>query len=67
MSGVEVPVWEKVNLSVQEAAGLLNIGEKTLRSLVKEPDDYTLVIGSKVLIKRHKFEHWLSRPQRLHL
>ena len=67
MSGVEVPVWEKVNLSVQEAAGLLNIGEKTLRSLVKEPDDYTLVNGSKVLIKRHKFERWLSRTQRLQL
>lgn len=60
MSVVEVPVWEKVNLSVQEAAGLFNIGEKTLRSLVKEPNDYTLVIGSKVLIKRQKFERWLE-------
>ena len=60
MSRIETPVWEKVNLTIQEAARLFNIGEKRLRVLVKKPNDYTLLVGRKTLIKREQFKHWLE-------
>ncbi len=60
MSRIEMPVWQKVNLTIQEAAILFNIGEKKLRELVKQSNDYTLRIGKKVLIKRDRFEKWLE-------
>ena len=60
MDNKEVRICEKVNLSISEAAILFNIGEKKLRSLVKEPNNYTLVVGEKVLIKRRRFEEWLD-------
>ena len=60
MSRIETPVWEKVNLTIQEAASLFNIGEKRLRVLVKKPNDYTLLVGRKTLIKREQFKHWLE-------
>ena len=60
MSRIETPVWQKVNLTIQEAASLFNIGEKRLRVLVKKPNDYTLMLGRKTLIRRVQFEHWLE-------
>lgn len=60
MKKTELPVWQKVNLTIQEAASLFNIGEKRLRTLVKEPNNYTLVVGRKTLIKREQFKHWLE-------
>ena len=53
-----VPIWEKMNLTVKEAAGYSNIGESTLREYIrKNPESiFLLYIGSKTLIKRKEFE-----------
>lgn len=60
-SAVQVPVWEKVNLSLEEAAAYFNIGINKLRSLtdMQECEKYVLWNGSKRLIKRKPFEDYL--------
>ena len=59
---MEIPVWEKANLTIEEAAEYFNIGENKLRELIKEPGcDFVLVVGRKNLIKRKKMEEYLDR------
>lgn len=57
-----VPIWQKMNLTVKEAADYSNIGENTLRSYIKQNPDsiFILYIGNKTLIKRKEFEEWNS-------
>lgn len=58
----EVPIWQKLNISIEEAAAYSGIGIHKIRELVKEPNcDFVLRVGSKKkLIKCSKFEHYLS-------
>ena len=57
---VEVPISEKVNLTIEEATKLTNIGRDKIRELSKTKDcDFTLQVGSKTLIKREKFIKYL--------
>ncbi|WP_458398203.1 excisionase [Anaerotignum sp.] len=58
MKKVEVPVWEKANLTVNEAAAYFEIGTKKIRDLARENPDATYFLwnGSKLLIKRELFE-----------
>ena len=51
---------QKFILTVKEAAGYFNIGEKKLRQLMDEHDDLVLMVGSRKLIKRTKMEHFLD-------
>lgn len=62
MSAVEIPVWEKVNLNLEEAAAYFNIGVNKLRALtdLQECEKCVLWNGSKRLIKRKPFETYLS-------
>lgn len=56
-----VPIWEKQNLTVNEAIQYSNIGENTLRRLTDEPNcPFTLFIGKKKLIKRKAFDKWIE-------
>ena len=56
-----VPVWEKENLSVKEAAAYFGIGENKLRELTDNPDCQSVLwVGSKRLIKREKMKKYLS-------
>ena len=57
---IEVPIWEKINLTIEEAAALFGIGQNKLRELVKEQNTYTLDIGTKKMIKRKQFEKFLE-------
>ena len=58
----DVPIWEKLNISVDEAAAYSGIGIHKIRELMKEPDcDFILQIGvKKTLIKRAKFERFIA-------
>lgn len=58
MKKVEVPVWEKANLTVNEAAAYFEIGTKKIRDLARENPDATYFLwnGIKLLIKRELFE-----------
>ena len=56
-----IPVWEKINLTIQEASEYSNIGETTIRNLLKEKGcPFLLMIGTKHLIKRKEFEKYLN-------
>lgn len=59
---MEIPVWEKVNLNLEEAAAYFNIGINKLRTLTdsRECENYVLWVGKKRLIKRKQFEAYLS-------
>lgn len=62
MSTVEqVPIWEKPNLTLDEAASYFNIGVNRLRDMSNEDDcDFVIWIGSKRLFKRKKLENYLE-------
>ena len=57
----EIPVWEKLNLTIEEAANYSGIGMHKIRELMNEKDcDFVLRIGTKkTLIKRVKFEKYI--------
>ena len=64
-----VPIWEKYMLTVEEATQYFGIGEKKIRSLIAENSDsefcFTVQIGAKALINRHKFEEFLNQTTTL--
>ena len=58
----EVPIWEKSNLTLEEAAAHSGIGINKLRSISdSEKCQFVLWIGSKRLIKRKKLDEYTER------
>ena len=59
---MEVPIWEKVNLTFNEAAAYFGIVINRLREITDRPEfeQYVLFVGSKRLIKRRPFETYLA-------
>jgi len=58
----EVPIWEKSNLTLEEAAAYFNIGTNRLRQLTEsETCSFVLWCGSKRLIKRKKLDEYLEK------
>ena len=61
-----VPIWEKTNLSLEEAAAYTGIGICKLRELSNnEFCDYVLWIGNKRLLKRKKLDEFLEKSYSL--
>jgi excisionase family DNA binding protein len=59
--GELVPVWEKSNLTLEEAAAYFNIGINRIRELANENEDvFVLWVGSRRMIKRKKLEEFLD-------
>lgn len=58
----EVPIYEKSNLTLEEAAAYFNIGVNKLRELTDDDKcNFVLWVGSRRLIKKKAFEEWLSK------
>ena len=58
----EIPIWEKSNLTIEEAAAYFNIGENKLRKLAADENcPFVLWVGSKCLIKKACFEEYLRK------
>lgn len=58
----EVPIKDKLNLTIEEAAAYSNIGINKLRSMADEPScPFVLYIGKRKVIKRKEFERYLER------
>ena len=58
---VKVPIWEKVALTLEEAAEYSNIGINKIRELSNNPlCDFVIFVGKKRLIKRKEFEKYIS-------
>ena len=57
----DVPIWNKANLTIEEAAANFGIGMNNLRELTEDENcKFVLYIGSKRLIKRQMFEKYLE-------
>lgn len=58
----EVPIWEKSNLTLGEAAAYSGIGINKLRMITdSETCPFVLWVGSKRLIKRKKLDEYTER------
>ena len=58
----EVPIWEKSNLTLEEAAAYFGIGINRLRQLTDDGNcSFVLWCGSKRLIKRKKLDEYLAK------
>lgn len=58
----EIPLWEKMNLTIEEAAAYSNIGTGKIRGItLQESCPFVLWIGSRRLIKRKKFEEYIEK------
>ena len=57
-----VPIWEKSNLTLEEASDYFRIGINRLRKMSEgENCPYVLYVGSKRLIIRKAFESYLAK------
>lgn len=58
---LEIPIWLKANLTVEEAAAYTGIGMNKLRELSDSDScDFVIWIGRKRLLKRKKLEEFLD-------
>lgn len=58
---LEVPIWEKVMITKEEAAAYSHIGINKLDELLKIPNcPFVMYVGKKKLIKRKEFEKYLA-------
>lgn len=58
--GDNIPIWNKVMLTKEEAAAYSHIGINKLEELLKIPNcPFVLYVGKKKLIKRAEFERYL--------
>ena len=59
---LEIPIWEKSNLTIDEAAAYSGIGQNKLREI--SDDDhcpFVLWVGAKRLIKRKKLDEYTEK------
>lgn len=57
----EVPIWEKLTLTTEEAAAYSNIGICKINKIASEPRcPFVLHIGKKKVIKRKEFEKYIE-------
>lgn len=61
--GIEIPIWEKYTLSIEEASEYFRIGQRRMRQLVADNPyaDFILMNGNRVQIKRKLFEDYIDK------
>ena len=58
----KVPLWNKLNLSIEEASIYSNIGTGNLYEMTEKPDcPFVLWVGSRRIIKRKVFEEYIAK------
>ena len=58
----EVPIWEKSNLTLEEASAYFGIGINKLRDMTNDRNcKYVIWYGNKLLIKRKLFDEYLEK------
>lgn len=57
----QVSIYQKVTLTIKEAAEYSNIGINRIESLLRAPRcPFVLYVGKKKLVKRKEFEKFIS-------
>ncbi len=58
----EIPIWQKSNLSLEEAAAYSGIGVNKLRDMTNDEScKFVLWVGNKRLIKRRLFDLFIEQ------
>lgn len=58
----EVPIWEKSNLTLEEASAYSGIGISKLREISNNKNcEFVLWVGNKRLIKRRLFDKYIEQ------
>ena len=58
----EIPIWQKSNLSLEEAAAYSGIGVNKLRYITNDEScKFVLWVGNKRLIKRRLFDLFIEQ------
>lgn len=61
LAKIEIPIWEKMNLTLEEASAMYHIGVNELRERTNEPGcNFVLFKGTHRLIKRRQFDQYLE-------
>lgn len=57
-NAIDVPIWEKYTLTIEEASKYFRIGENKLRKLAEEniTSNWVILNGNRIQIKRKQFE-----------
>ena len=56
----KVPIYQKVTLTIKEAAEYSNIGINRIESMLKKPNcPIVLFVGTRRLVKRREFEEYI--------
>lgn len=59
---LEIPFWNKLNLTIKETATYSNIEINRIEELLKQPKcNFVLYVGNKKLVKRKEFEQYISK------
>ena len=57
----EIPIWQKLLLTKEDAADYSHVGINKLEELLKVPNcPFVLYVGKKKLIKRREFETFIT-------
>lgn len=61
MSKIQVPIWEKAALTLEEAAAYSGIGQNKIREISNDDNcKFVLWVGNKRLIKRKQFDTYIA-------
>lgn len=63
MSKIDIPVWERYTLTIEEASRYFRIGENKLRRMAEEnrDADWLIMNGNRIQIKRKQFEKVIDK------
>ena len=60
---LEVPIWHKPFLTIEEATAYTGIGRDTLREMTRFADcPFVLWVGHRRMIKRELFDEYIENP-----
>lgn len=58
----EIPIWEKANLTLEEAVAYSGIGTGKLREITNDRNcNFVLWVGNKRLIKKRLFDEFIEQ------
>lgn len=63
MKQIDIPIWERYTLTIEEASKYFRIGENKLRRLADENKnaDWLIMNGNRIQIKRKQFEKIIDK------
>lgn len=60
MAVTQIPVWERVLITIDEAAAYCHISAKQVRAILDSDEELYLRNGNRRMIKRERFEKFLA-------